>query len=449
MARAFKIESTVIVNGTNFARATAIASRLSSAAYGLSSEGKKDIAKQTRQLANSFYSAIETGIAKTTGALKIKEQAGRGLQVDLLSVDLKSRSVRVSEVKGSLIQSILKTVEGRRALELSRKSSIELGAAIKIGTKGQNVLTTGYSLSNDNSIIEEVEQLTDVEKFVSSYSSDINKLREHLKAPSKQRNKNLRKILEAVRKNLETKALTLSLPFSINKQQTGVTTLKFTRSFILNNANIVYNADSDTINITFSYPQKVINEALSLVAKDPIISKAVNRYDTDFAGILAKEIAKLPKDPSKLAYFSEVLKEVEKELNSQEFSADITFFKGSVLAYKGIIKVNQDTKDEISKYSGPSIIDITSLVKGRTRLKMRRGSGEPYPSKIYERTGTFRQSIEAYADFRDMTIRYFYQPYYDSLERYGYQIEDLVEGSIRSIARQYFNKQFNLVRTNT
>jgi hypothetical protein len=80
---------------------------------------------------------------------------------------------------------------------------------------------------------------------------------------------------------------------------------------------------------------------------------------------------------------------------------------------------------------------------------MRRGSGEPYPPKIYERTGTFRGSIEAYADFRTNTLNYFYAPYYDSLEKYGYQIQDLVEGSIRSITQQYFNRQFNLVRTNT
>lgn len=449
MSRAFKIESTVVVNGASFARATAIASRLSSAAYGLSSEGKKDLAKETRQLANSYYGAIETGIAKATGAKKIKEQSGRGLQVDLISVDLKTKTARVAEVKGSLIQSIIKSVKGKNVLNLSRKSSIGLGSAIKIGSQGQSVLTTGYSVGADGSITEQVETLTEVEKFVKLYSKDNEKLRAHLKAPSKQRNKNLRKILEAVRLNLETKALTLTLPFSINKQQTGITTLKFTREFLLNNANIAYSAETDTIDITFSYPQKVLNDALSLAAKDPAIKKATNRYDTNFAGLLAKEISKIPKDPTKLNYFKGILLSLEKELNSQEFSADINFFKGSVLAYKGLVKVSQDRKEDLKQSAIPPIIDITTLVQGRTKLRMRRGSGEPYPPKIYERTGTFRGSIEAYADFRTNTLNYYYAPYYDSLEKYGYQIQDLVEGSIRSITQQYFNRQFNLVRTNT
>lgn len=95
---------------------------------------------------------------------------------------------------------------------------------------------------------------------------------------------------------------------------------------------------------------------------------------------------------------------------------------------------------------GPSLIDITIAVRGRTRLRMRRGAGQPKPPKIYERTGNFRSSIEAVADLRSNTIEYFYTPYYDNLERYGYEINDLVEGSIRSVAQAQFNRRFNLTR---
>jgi hypothetical protein len=98
---------------------------------------------------------------------------------------------------------------------------------------------------------------------------------------------------------------------------------------------------------------------------------------------------------------------------------------------------------------GPSLIDITVAVRGRTRLRMRRGAGKPRPPKIYERTGTFRTSIEAIADLRSNTIQYFYTPYYDRLEKYGYEISDLVEGSIRSVAQAQFNRRFNLIRRNT
>lgn len=98
---------------------------------------------------------------------------------------------------------------------------------------------------------------------------------------------------------------------------------------------------------------------------------------------------------------------------------------------------------------GPSLIDITVAVRGRTKLRMRRGAGEPRPPKIYERDGDFRSSIEAIADLRSNTIEYFYTPYYQRLERYGYEITDLVEGSIRAVAQAQFNQRFNLTRRNT
>lgn len=448
-SKAFKIESTIVINGTSFARATSIASKLSSASVKLGKQGNETIASEISSLANSYYSAIETGIAKATGSKKIQEQSGRGLQVDLISLDLRSGKVNVSEVKGSLIQSIIKTVKGKRVLDIKRKAEIELGSTIRIGSEGQSRLTTGYSVNAEGRFVEEVEDLTEVEKFVKYYKEDSEKLRSHLKVPSKQSNKNLRKIILAVRSNLETKAQTLRLPFRINNSQTGVTTLRFTREFILSEADIEYDAQKDTINIDFKYRQAIINDGLKLAAKNPKIRQATKNYNTNIARIIDTAISKLPENPYKISFFRDVLKNIEKELDSKSFSADVIFNEGSVIAYQGRIKVLQDRKDKIAQQTMPSIIDITVLVQGRTRLRMRRGSGEPYPPKIYERTGTFRQSIEAYADFRTNTLNYFYEPYYDSLEKYGYQIQDLVEGSIRSVTQQYFNKQFNLVRTNT
>jgi hypothetical protein len=95
-----------------------------------------------------------------------------------------------------------------------------------------------------------------------------------------------------------------------------------------------------------------------------------------------------------------------------------------------------------------SILDITMLVRGRTKLKMRRGSAAPSPPKIYERSGAFRGSIEAVANMNTNIINYFYTPYYDALQRYGYTIQDMVEGSIRDIARERLGGQF-ILRKNT
>ncbi len=96
----------------------------------------------------------------------------------------------------------------------------------------------------------------------------------------------------------------------------------------------------------------------------------------------------------------------------------------------------------------PSILDITMLVRGRAKLKMRRGAGQPNPPRIHERSGTFRGSIQAVANIQANTINYFYLPYYVSLERYGYDIDELVEGSIRAIARERLGGQF-VLRKNT
>lgn len=126
---------------------------------------------------------------------------------------------------------------------------------------------------------------------------------------------------------------------------------------------------------------------------------------------------------------------------------DIIYYTtNSMPMSKGRIK---KSKKITFKDEGPSLIDITVAVRGRTRLRMRRGSGEPRPPKIYERSGAFRSSIEAIANLRANTIEYFYTPHYDSLERYGYEINELVEGSIRSIAQAKFNRRFNLIRRNT
>jgi hypothetical protein len=112
-------------------------------------------------------------------------------------------------------------------------------------------------------------------------------------------------------------------------------------------------------------------------------------------------------------------------------------------------KIRGGRKLTYKPVQGPSLIDITVAVRGRTKLRMRRGSGNPRPPKIYERSGDFRSSIEAIADMRSNTIQYFYTPYYDRLEKYGYEINDLVEGSIRSVAQAQFNRRFNLTRRNT
>ena len=95
-----------------------------------------------------------------------------------------------------------------------------------------------------------------------------------------------------------------------------------------------------------------------------------------------------------------------------------------------------------------STIDITLAVKNKVKQRMRRGAGKPRPTKIYERTGAFRGSIRASFSAKQRTVDYFYEPYYQRLERSGYEITNLVEDSIRSVVQRKFKEQVTTRRIN-
>ena len=441
----FEIKSTVIINGTSFAKATAAASRLSSRSIGLGKENNKELEKQTRQLAQSLYSALETGIASTMGAKKVADTAGRGLKVDLIKVNFSDSTISTTEIKSSLIRAIKKQVGSEYVTTPTRTGSIDIGSAIKIGSSGTSALTVGYSAS-DGIIKENVaSNFTDAEGFALFYSKNGDLFNKHLLNPDSQPNPNYRQILSAVSKNLETKALTLSIPFVLNYRQTAVTTLQFSRDFILKNAKAKFNADTNNLEITFAYPQSAINEALKLASSNPEVKKGYAQYNKNFDDFIDAKIKSIGNKPNSLEYFKNLVESLSSSINQQALSFDLDYVKGSVVAYKSMVQVKRTAA---SVRNQPSILDITMLVRGRAKLKMRRGGGLPSPPKIYERSGTFRSSIQAVANIKSNTINYFYLPYYSSLQKYGYDIDGLVEGSIRAIAKERLGGQF-ILRKNT
>jgi hypothetical protein len=439
----FKIESTIIINGTNFAKATSAASRLSSRGVGLREEGNTALAKQTAQLAQGLYSALETGIATTMGAKKIAEVGGRGLKVDLIRVNFTDSTVYTTEIKSSLIRAIKERAGS--GYTATRKGPIDIGSAIKIGSSGTSALTVGYSAS-EGVIKENVSaNFSDTEGFALFYSKNGTLFNQHLLSPDSQPDENYRKILTAVSKNLETKALTLSIPFVLNYRQTAVTTLQFTKDFILKNAKAKFNASTNNLEITFAYPQSVINDALKIASSSPEVIKGYEKYGKNFDDFMDKKIKTIGSKPNSLDYFKNLIESLDNSITEQALSFDLNYVKGSVVAYNSIVKVQRASGSAKTQLS---ILDITMLVRGRTKLKMRRGSAAPSPPKIYERSGAFRGSIEAVANMNTNVINYFYTPYYDALQRYGYTIQDMVEGSIRDIARERLGGQF-ILRKNT
>lgn len=183
-----------------------------------------------------------------------------------------------------------------------------------------------------------------------------------------------------------------------------------------------------------SFEKQIVSRLKTLVPKD--INKQNEKEQLELQKSLVSNLRVAGKKKTSIIY--------GRGKQRTEDKIDIIYYTtNSMPMSKGIIRGGKKLKvaDE-----GPSLIDISVAVRNRTRLRMRRGDREPYPPKIFERSGDFRSSIEAVANLQSNMIEYFYTPYYDRLERYGYEINDLVEGSIRAIAQSKFNRRFNLTR---
>jgi hypothetical protein len=203
-------------------------------------------------------------------------------------------------------------------------------------------------------------------------------------------------------------------------------------SFNSQNFGVSYSSEATSNTITFSY---FLRNAFERALK--------NSFNT--------EITKASLDNfSTLEYANyRSARRTVKVRGAKQQSVTIYWAHTNSIPVANIITRIPKNKNLYKPVQGPSLVDITVAVRGRTKLRMRRGLGEPNPPKIFERSGTFRSSIEAIANMRTNSIEYFYTPYYQSLERYGYEINELVEGSIRSIAQAQFNRRFNLTRRNT
>jgi hypothetical protein len=204
--------------------------------------------------------------------------------------------------------------------------------------------------------------------------------------------------------------------------------------FISGIFGVNYAADNNANSLTFSY---FLNNSFEKSLKDSVQDAITKTNVRDFKNLRYENFK------SKSIGFGERLKGGKTAGNE---TIEIYWAHSNSIPVANIIA--KLPKRNSSKPSQPSILDLTMLVRGRARLKMRRGSGTPNPPKIFERSGTFRDSIQAVANMQSNTINYFYLPYYDALERYGYEINELVEGSIRAIAMERIGKQF-ILRKNT
>jgi hypothetical protein len=168
-------------------------------------------------------------------------------------------------------------------------------------------------------------------------------------------------------------------------------------------------------------------------------NKLLNQLQQLPAAINAKTIENFQTGLNKLSRGDKSIKKVKTSFDNLPLT--ISFYTGgSIPMSTSSIKYTSKPK-RVLDTTQPSIIDVTILVKSKVKQRMRRGAGKPRPPKIYERTGTFRNSIRAYFNFKQRTVDYFYEPLYQRLERSGYEVDNLVEDSIRAVIQSKFREQ--------
>lgn len=389
---------------------------------------------------NNYTDEIEKFIATATGGTRIVGRARKGLVPDLLYARTDPTTgklnISTSDVKGIVVRagsSVINKLTGEATAELK-------GGPVKIaGGKGGKPISlkdakiellTGFSEQGDE-IIKSFEQ--------ANFAQSIQTLAAN---PSLIATSN-DPFIVALRENIKLKAATINLVYINPTGDTELRTIAFNSDEIFTKGILkIKKIGDDKFTVDLEYPERIINQALNTIAEKTFINEKNNQ-----ALLRAYNNEMLTAIDSLLnnASISSVLAQLTKEIvegKTQKITVDAP--KGSVKIYSGTTILRTATIAPETRQ--PSLIDITIAVRNRTKLRMRRGVGRPRPPKIYERSGTFRGSIEAVADFRQGIVNYFYIPYYDRLEKYGYEINDLVEGSIRAITQTKFNRQFFLRR---
>lgn len=95
---------------------------------------------------------------------------------------------------------------------------------------------------------------------------------------------------------------------------------------------------------------------------------------------------------------------------------------------------------------------ITALTKREMMRRMPVGpvGGTPLSNRVLTyRTGRFVQSLQVFADMRNMQMQYYYNPNYWTHESTSRDPRNLITASLNSVTRSLFNKRFNLTKSDS
>lgn len=400
----------------------------------------------TSSAASTIASSVEKYTAKKLGMTLVPTISGYGASPDLVSPNPKGVSL-VAEIKAIVPEfstSVIGRLKSGQELSTDRRGIVGFKSAIAVTTKGVGIsagqskeLTVGFRGAKN--ITKSFDNDT-VDAFYSTYSNNLDTLKEHLANPSAA-NPVTKPLVKALRLNLFLKAKSIFIPVAINNSTVLIGHLSFKSKELFSNKNsfldVSFSKDG-AILVNLKIPASVLNSAFrdasASIFNELNTAALLDSVESFMETNIANKAETLSKD------YGTAIKQAEALLKKNRIKIGEIHAEGSVIASSIKVKYTKTRK----KSRELSIIDITKLVRGRTRLKMRRGAGNPTPPNIYERSGTFRGSIQAVANMNTQMIDYFYLPYYDSLEKYGYRIDDLVGRSIRDIAKERLGQEFIL-----
>lgn len=409
-----------------------------------------DIESAISSTASVIASKVEQYTAKSLGMAIVPTTAGFGASPDLVSPNPKGISL-VAEIKAIVPEfsssAIEKLKAGKSLAGSTRKGIIGFSSPIAITTSGIGVregssksLTVGFR--GKNQLVKTFDNDT-VDRFYATYSNNLDLLKTHLASPGSA-DPIVKPFVKALRLNLFLKAKSIYIPVAINSSTVIIGNLTFKSKELFSNSNsfVDLKFSENEIFVNLKIPQSVLNNAFrdasDSIFDEVVSSNILNSVESFMESNIKQKSTRLADD------YAQATLEAASILKRNKISVGEQHAEGSVIASS--IKVRYPKAKK--RTTELSIIDITKLVRGRTRLKMRRGQGNPTPPNIYERSGTFRGSMQAVANMNTQVIDYFYLPYYDSLQKYGYQIQDLAERSIRDIARERLGQEF-ILRKNT
>ena len=443
-----------LVQNAQFSRSIRKFNALSSLSGSLKSKRAKgssagDFESAISSTASIVASTVEKYTAKSLGMTIVPTTGGLGASPDLVSPNPKGVSL-VAEIKAIVPEfsgSVINKLRAGSELSSSRKGLVGFNSPISITTSGVSVrrgssrsLTVGFRGSNaltktfDNDVVDQ---------FYDRYSNNLELLKSHLENPSSA-DSAVKPLVKALRLNLYLKAKSIFIPVAIDSSTVLIGNLSFKSKELFSNANSFLDVkfSEGSILVNLKIPQSLLNDAFRNASEnifnDVVTNGLLSSVESFMESNISSKAELLSKD------YETAVKEAASVLKRKRISVGAEFAKGSIIASSIKFKYPK-AKKNIAELS---IIDLTALVRGRTKLKMRRGAGNPTPPNIYERSGVFRGSIQVVANINSNMIDYFYLPYYDSLEKYGYRIDNLVESSIRDIARERLGQEF-ILRKNT